>query len=68
MGIQASGSDKSGSMASLGCTSGWLNRPSRPPTSGKPRIQEAAHTDPTIARMNCTKSVRITARNPPSTL
>ena len=38
--------------------------PSNPPTSGKSKIHQAAHTDPTMAKMNCTKSVKITARKP----
>ena len=57
-----------GNMLVLDATSALASNASSPPTASKFRMYQQAQTDPIMAKMNWTKSVRMTARNPPSVL
>ena len=57
-----------GNMLVLEATSAFASKASNPPTASRFRMYQQAQTEPIMAKMNCTKSVRMTARNPPSVL
>jgi len=57
-------SEKAGKSDRRETTAGCENSPDSPPTWGSPSATTAASTAPTIAIMNCTKSVNTTPDSP----